>query len=355
MSEPGLIALLGSGETTATAGQVYDMLARHLGAPLNISVLETPAGFELNSANVAGRVVDYLGTRLQNYQPEIDLIPARKKGSEHSPDNPDILAPMLHSRMFFAGPGSPTYAVRQLKDSLAWAYLQARHRLGAALVFASAATIAVGSIALPVYEIYKVGEDPHWKPGLGLLAHYGLHLAVVPHWNNSDGGAGLDTSHCFIGAERYEHLRSQLSPGTSVVGIDEQTCLIIDLSSQSCRVYGKDSVHIYCDGGECAYEQGEQFDIQALGSFRMPENPAEGIGSQVWQHVLAVEEANRLGANQAIPVPEEVLALVEERQAARLQKDWGAADRLRQQISQRGWNVVDTPAGPRVEPDRNHK
>ena len=33
--------------------------------------------------------------------------------------------------MIFMGPGSPSYAVRQLEDSLTWEYILARHRLGA--------------------------------------------------------------------------------------------------------------------------------------------------------------------------------------------------------------------------------
>jgi cysteinyl-tRNA synthetase len=44
-----------------------------------------------------------------------------------------------------------------------------------------------------------------------------------------------------------------------------------------------------------------------------------------------------------------VLALVEERQAARLRKDWPASDALRQRIAGLGWQVLDTPEGPRLE------
>ena len=56
-----------------------------------------------------------------------------------------------------------------LENSLAWDIIRARHRLGATLIFASAATIAVGAWALPVYEIYKVGVDVHTVPGLRFL------------------------------------------------------------------------------------------------------------------------------------------------------------------------------------------
>jgi len=52
------------------------------------------------------------------------------------------------------------------------------------LIFASAAAIAVSRHALPVYEIFKVGEDLHWKLGLDLFGQYGLDLTIVTQWNN---------------------------------------------------------------------------------------------------------------------------------------------------------------------------
>jgi hypothetical protein len=113
---------------------------------------------------------------------------------------------MYDADLLLMGPGSPTYAARQLRDSIAWQTLQACQRLGMAIVFASATTIASSRYALPVYEIYKVGEDLHWQDGLDFFAPYGLNLVFVPHWNNNDGGKVLDTSHCYVGAERYAQM-----------------------------------------------------------------------------------------------------------------------------------------------------
>jgi cysteinyl-tRNA synthetase len=48
--------------------------------------------------------------------------------------------------------------------------------------------------------------------------------------------------------------------------------------------------------------------------------------------------------------PPEVLALVEEREHVRANDDWPAADSLRDQLAQMGWQVLDTPSGPRLEP-----
>jgi cysteinyl-tRNA synthetase len=54
------------------------------------------------------------------------------------------------------------------------------------------------------------------------------------------------------------------------------------------------------------------------------------------------------------PIPDEVLALASEREAARSARDYSAADALRERIEAAGYRVTDTPDGPRVEaaPDR---
>ena len=47
-------------------------------------------------------------------------------------------------------------------------------------------------------------------------------------------------------------------------------------------------------------------------------------------------------------VPDAVLALVADRDAARAAGDYPAADSLRAQIDALGWDVIDTPAGSEV-------
>ncbi len=199
----GQIAFLGSGETSLAGGRIFETLAHHVQDPLRIALMETPAGFELNSVQVVGRVGDFMKTRLQNYKPVVDVIPARKKNSAYSPDDPEIVKPLLYANIIFLGPGSPTYAIRNLKDTLTWDVIRARHRLGATLIFASAATISVGAHALPVYEVYKVGQDMHVVDGLDFFKDFGLHISFIPHWNNADGGVDLDTSRCFVGMDRF--------------------------------------------------------------------------------------------------------------------------------------------------------
>jgi hypothetical protein len=334
----GPIAMLGSGETSLAGGRVFETVARGLAQPLRIAVLETPAGFELNSPQVAGRVADFLATRLQNFAPRIDVVPARKRGTDFSPDDPGILAALQGANLIFMGPGSPTYAVRQLRGSLAWDLVRARHRLGAALVFASAATVAIGARVLPVYEIYKVGQDVHMIPGLDLFADFGVPVSFIPHWNNTEGGADVDTSRCFVGIERFNQWCDLLPAGHTTVGLDEHTSLILDFASGKCRVNGVSSVTLLREYSPEIYPAGAEFPLSELGVLRWPENAADGIPAAAWSMAGA---AGRTGGGQEA-IPAEVLRLAEERRQARQHQDWAASDRLRERILSLGWQVQDT-------------
>jgi len=340
----GPIAFLGSGETSLSGGRIFESLAIDLPHPLRIAILETPAGFELNSDQVAGRVADFLKTRLQNFRPQVDVIPARKRGTSFSPDNLEILAPLLHANLIFMGPGSPTYAVRQLRGSHAWDILRARHRSGTALVFSSAAVVAVGAYTLPVYEIYKVGLDVQIQPGLDLFADFYLPLSLIPHWNNADGGSDLDTSRCFVGKERYEEWYGQLPPRQTVVGLDEHTGLIMDLTSGECHVIGVSSVTLVGGYEPKIFAAGSTFPMTELGLFKIPEPPEAGISPDIWELVQAAPSIVSVPEE----IPPEVRALVEAHQQARQRKDWAAADTLRIKINALGWLVQDTPEGPLI-------
>jgi hypothetical protein len=338
----GQIAFLGSGETSLAGGRIFEALARSIKEPLRVAVMETPAGFELNSAQVAGRVADFLKTRLQNYKPLIELIPARKRGSEFSPEDPEILKPLLYANMIFMGPGSPTYAIRQLKGSLAWDIIRARHRMGATLVFASAATISIGAWALPVYEIYKVGQDVFTVEGLSFFSDFGVQLSFIPHWNNAEGGIDLDTSRCFIGMDRFAEWCDLVPDDNVTVGLDEHSGLIMDFQTGTCEVSGVSSVSLVHDCDPVIHAAGSKFPLEALGEFRMPEPIEKGITSQAWQMVM---NAPPLGGDAP---SDEVLTLLDLRQNARARKDFGESDRLRDLIAAHGWQVQDGKDGQKL-------
>ncbi len=368
-ASPGPIILFGSGETSASGRKVFDAILQDLRPSPNVALLETPAGFELNSAQVIARVAEFIEHRLQNYKPQITIVPARKRGTDHSPDDPDIAAPLLQADLIFMGPGSPSYAVRQLQDSLVWYNTLARHRLGAAIALASAAVIAISNQALPVYEIYKVGEDLHWKPGLDLFGYYGLQLVFVPHWNNNEGGSDLDTSRCFMGQHRFERLMELLPGQMTVVGIDEHTALIMDPAQGCCHIVGRGGVTIIHTGPVHSgattaqdlveagldevvrirsghihqFQSGETFELKRIGMFKHT-NFEEKLPREIWQHAQSLTVA----PPSDVEIPDDVCDLVQRRQAARESKDWEKSDVLRKQIQALGWQVQDTPDGSEV-------
>ncbi len=377
---PGPIVLFGSGETSPSGRKIFDSLLSKLPPGPRLALLETPAGFELNSARVIGRVAEFFQQHLQNYHPQVEIVPARQRGTPFSPDAEGILGPLLQADLIFMGPGSPTYAVRQLRHSLAWHYLIARHCLGATLALASAAAVAISCCALPVYEIFKVGDDLHWKEGLNLFGLYGLQLVFIPHWNNAEGGAALDTSRCFMGQVRFARLMEMLPAELTVVGLDENTALLIDPQSGECHVGGLGGVtllhtghnhpnHTYApnlagsgldeiakhrDGHVHYHHNGEHFPLSEIGPFR-PYHPAANLPPEVWQRALKASQSVELNSEEHLVTPgppPQVAALILERQAARQRKDWPASDALRQQIAALGWNVKDTPNGPEVTQNR---
>ncbi|HAV76298.1 MAG TPA: cysteinyl-tRNA synthetase [Anaerolineae bacterium] len=335
----GQIAFLGSGETSLAGGRIFEALAKKLQEPPRIALMETPAGFELNSAQVVGKVGDFMATRLQNYKPMVNVVPARKKDSVFSPDDPEIIKPLLYANMIFMGPGSPTYAIRQLKDSLAWDVIRARHRLGATLIFASAATISIGAHALPVYEIYKVGLDVHAEDGLNYFKDFGIHLSFTPHWNNAEGGADLDTSRCFVGMDRYNEWCDLLPVENTTLGLDEHTGIIMDFATGTCEVSGVSSVSIVRECDPEIYPSGSKFELKELGDFKIPDQIENGIPPHVWDMVV-----NAPPLEDDKP-PAEVHSLAEKRLTARAEKNWAESDKLRDEIAALGWTVQDSKDG----------
>jgi hypothetical protein len=349
MSEPvrpGAIVLFGSGETAAVGREALRWLRASGREPRSVAVLETPAGFELNAEAVAGRWARFLQRQPELRGAELEQVPARRRGTPLTPDDPIIARPILGADLVVLGAGSPSYAVRQLRGSATWSNTQAAHLLGASLLLASAAAIAVGTCALPVYEIYKVGEDPHWNDGLRLFELYGLRVAAVTHWDNTEGGKGLDTSYCYMGEARFSELLEQLPADVTVVGIDEHTALAVDPVTAEAHVLGRGDITLMHGGRATVFESGARMPLGELGRFALPN------ANVVPESSRRAVEAARAERHRPTPPPTEVSALVTTRQDARAKGDFVTADRVREEIAEHGWDVEDTPSGPRLLPRR---
>ncbi len=271
---PGTITLIGSGELAESMAKTHRLLMARLNEPTRAVFLDTPAGFEVNIDEISAKAVDYFRQRLATPL----AVASYKCASEATPsDTEDAVRKLLRANYIFAGPGSPTYAIRNWRGTLVWQAMARRLQEGAQLVLASAAAIAIGRFALPVYEIYKAGQDPNWRAGLDLLAPYGLNLAIVPHWNNAEGGK-YDTRFCFMGEGRFTALEQALPAESTVLGIDEYTACILDLTEQRASVVGAGAVTIRRRGRERIFQAESSFPLDELrtsaaASVRRPTKP----------------------------------------------------------------------------------
>ncbi|MGD8980452.1 MAG: hypothetical protein PVF42_02595 [Desulfobacterales bacterium] len=259
-SVKGRIVLMGSGELTATMVEVHKkMLARFPDSPTAV-FLDTPAGFQLNVDEISRKAVEYFRVHVQK-----QLNVASYKSSENTNAfEAETAFHMLRNADFvLVGPGSPTYAVRQLQKTPIPEILVNNIRAAGCLVAASAAALTMGRFTLPVYEIYKVGQDIHWIDGLDVLTSFGLNLVVIPHWNNAEGGTH-DTRFCFMGEPRFQQLEKLLPDDTMIIGIDEHTACIIDFNTQRIDIQGIGHVTIRKKGNEIKFGRGDQIPLEIL-------------------------------------------------------------------------------------------
>jgi hypothetical protein len=205
-----------------------------------ISLVTTPAGFQPNVDRVYGEIADYLKVRLKNYHPQVEVI---RVDNQAEANKPEIAAAVSEADYMFLGPGSPTYAVKHLRGTAVLQALLDRVSGGASLGLASAAAIAFSKFALPVYEIYKVGEPLHWISGLnGYKKLIGEEITVIPHFNNLDGNGNNDTRYCYMGEKRFTELVQMLPEQTRLLGVEEKTAMIYSLRSKTMTGGGKGSV-----------------------------------------------------------------------------------------------------------------
>ena len=350
----GLLVLFGSGETGAVGKtihrKVFQLLRKR---DQRVAVLEIPAGFQPNSEIVANEVADVFRKSLREFVSSVSVVPARKKTAERlprrpdeigtprnddfdfSPDNPEILEPLKQASYIFLGPGSPTYARKQLENSLALNMILDRWENGAVLALSSAAALAAGNFTLPVYEIYKVGSDLYWENGLRLTEKIGLNLTIITHWNNLEGGKDLDTGRCFMGKKRFADLEKLLPAGETILGIDEHTAIVINSRAGVLTVWGKGSGRLAVNGTETELKNGVVYDL----NFQKKSGDYFSIG--------AIEKDLRetVGENE---LPESIRELLAKRKISRDNGLFGEADEIRRILLGFGYEIRDEESGQKA-------
>jgi len=230
---PRLLTLIGSGESAPTMVKVHRGLIERVGGGPAV-MLDTPFGFQANADDLVGKAQAYFRDSVGT---ELGVASYRDAATATDLDLERALTRIREAAYVFAGPGSPTYALRQWAGSRVADVLRERLQSGGAVTFSSAAALTIGLVTVPVYEIYKVGEAPHWLPGLDLLSVTGLRAAVIPHYDNAEGGRH-DTRYCYLGESRLVAMEADLPDGVGVLGIDEHTAVTFDLDAGTATVAG---------------------------------------------------------------------------------------------------------------------
>ncbi len=241
-----VLAIMGSGETSPTMVTIHKGLVARLGSGRPGSrqpsavLLDTPYAFQENAADISSRSAAYFA---RSVGLEVEAVTEASLSGGGAPAAAGVAA-IRSSDWVFAGPGSPTYALSKWRGGPVGDALRDRIAGGNGLtIIASAAAAAMGFLAIPVYEIYKVGADPHWLDGLDLMSVLGLKVAVIPHYDNAEGGTH-DTRFCYLGERRLAMLERELPADSAVLGVDEHTALVIDLATQQAQVLGRGGVTI---------------------------------------------------------------------------------------------------------------
>jgi hypothetical protein len=267
-----VLAIIGSGETSPTMVTVHRELISRLGltSPQAI-VLATPYAFQENAADVSARTqryfADSVGLQVRvaaGTSPNADPAMAPPLIPPDEEDEARQAAGIRAADWVFAGPGSPSYALAHWQAGPVAAGLRDRVLAGDGLtVLASAAAATAGRFTLPVYEIYKAGGAPRWLDGLDLLGPFGLTVALIPHYDNAEGGR-YDTRHCYLGERRLAAMERSMPADAAVLGVDEHTAVLIDLRTGDVEIRGRGGMTVRRSGHSVVLPAGSRLPLAEL-------------------------------------------------------------------------------------------
>jgi hypothetical protein len=340
--------------------KVHRELFKRHGKDLRAATLDTAYGFQENVPEMTEKLVGYFDTSLH--------VPFKALHFPSYEDATDIERAILKQEVreanyVFAGPGSPSYAVKQWLPLGLGDDLRSVLDDGGTLCFSSAAAATLGAFSPPIYEIYKVGSSLYWNEGLNLLADFGLSCVVIPHFNNQEG-SNYDTSCCYLGLRRLELMETMLPEGTATLGVDEHTALILDVDSDSLRVVGRSNgywrlngiIRVLENSSTVALEELRK-DVRAIPrpvltkSVSIPSTPddlAQRVlqgGPEGIEALALLVRRSSAGTEGHIDPKSLVDGVLAARDNARASGQYALADQLRDALVSAGIEIHDSPLG----------
>lgn len=336
------------------------LLARHpTGTAIN---LDTSYGFQENVPQMTEKLAEYFNVSLHR---ELTTVSFTNYDAASPLERTIAKQRVREADYVFAGPGSPSYALKQWQPLDLVEDFAAVLEHDGVLCFSSAATLTLGAFTAPIYEIYKVGDEPHWLEGLDLTARLGLNCAVIPHFDNHEG-SNYDTRYCYLGERRLELLEDQLPEEVAVLGIDEHTALLLDLATDEARVIGRGKAYWRHHGTVLTLSPEATTPLATLRSKPVPttirvpsttnapttdaialaEIAAHGgpEGREALARLARLAEGAPTGT---VDVTTLIETIVRTRDVARNAKQFETADRLRDALVDAGVTITDESTGTR--------
>ena len=351
------LVILGSGELAPPMVKTYRALFEGLDSRRGV-YLNSPYGFQENVPQLSEKIEQYFATSLQWHFDQASL-------THRDVNSVQLRAAFLNTvesaSVVFAGPGSPTYALQQFAAVDLGATLRQRIEAGTLVCFSSAAALTLGSHTAPIYEIYKVGEEPSWRDGINVLELFGLRCAVIPHYDNAEGG-NHDTRFCYLGATRLSELENLLPADTAILGVDEHTAAILSLDDDTISIEGRGHAYWRTSGLERRLDNASTTPLAELRgtpteprSFTPPVMRSDAsddlfnvilgggdVGARALEKLMSQAAA---GAPGRIDPANLVTRLLEIRATARSEGHYGIADQIRDALTASDIEIHDGPTG----------
>ncbi|HVA02304.1 MAG TPA: Type 1 glutamine amidotransferase-like domain-containing protein [Acidimicrobiales bacterium] len=245
---PGPVALVGSGEFLPVMEPVDAALLE--GRPQRVVVLPTAATREGDA-----RVSYWLELGRSHYEAmgvEPVLLDVRTRRDAQDPATAELIE---GAGLVYLSGGDPHHLAETLRDTALWHAIVAAWQAGTALAGCSAGAMALTTGApnnlLPTGGASRrAPEHPRVANGLGLLPN----LAVIPHFDQMER----------FRPGALEWFGSWQPPGTTLLGIDEDTALV--RTDDRWEVHGVGGVWILDAIAKTRFGAGDGLPLPATGS-----------------------------------------------------------------------------------------
>ena len=248
-TQPGALALVGSGEYLPHMAETDRFLLDTLGGPAaaRVVVIPTASALELGMPehwNTMG-VAHFRALGAQ-------VTPVMLLTRDDAQDE-RVLADLRGADLYYFSGGNPEHVIEALRDTPAWQIIHAGYAAGAVLAGCSAGAMMLGGYTLSVRAVMR-GQPPRWLPALGVAPG----IVLMPHF---------DRVADFAGAEMFRAILASAPPGTTLVGVDEDTALVHvpDRAEQRWQVIGRQTISVFDrEGGRVIYRAGDSIPVGPL-------------------------------------------------------------------------------------------